>query len=367
MLLFTVALHFHDDTFLLGFSWERGGAQYCNRQLRNIPGEALGLKKSPLTASKTAYVGVNLEFTRLSFWGDVFSTEIRTCGKHIESIGTALSENRLPQTEAYSLVGKLSFLGAHAAGRVLRGCLGPLARTVDLDIEPFLNSSFPPIRAALTSTCFSQVHALWPNQVSCSNGRMQCGIHLHQGLVSSCARHGSSSLWRRGAFRPVGAALAREQIDQIEAPAWLGPWNHPDIFRSRSVVHLNDNTSALSGSIKALSSVPDSNIIFQLHGLSLAASGWRQSAEYVNSSANLADEPVLCSRDCPVVASLGAQVKECTLPPFDNLWTEALIALLLYLLHLQPSPSLLIWTCRDCGLLSSLRALFLWHWERRGV
>ena len=36
LLFFTVALYFYDDTTLLGFSWERCGAQFCYRQLQKV-------------------------------------------------------------------------------------------------------------------------------------------------------------------------------------------------------------------------------------------------------------------------------------------------------------------------------------------
>ena len=56
------------------------------------------------------------------------------------------------------------------------------------------------------------------------------------------------------------------------------------------------------------SSVPDSNIIFQLHALSLAALGCRYWAECIESTANFADDLSQYSWDCPVAASLHARV-----------------------------------------------------------
>ena len=85
---------------------------------------------------------------------------------------------------------------------------------------------------------------------------------------------------------------------------------HPDILKGGNVIHFIENRDALSGCIKGGSSVLYSNIIFQLHALSFAALGCRYWAEFVESRANLADEPSRCSWDCTVAASLGAQVKE---------------------------------------------------------
>ena len=102
----------------------------------------------------------------------------------------------------------------------------------------------------------------------------------------------------------------KQQIGQAEALACLlGPFNFPECFRGREVMHFIDNTSALAGCIKGGSSVEDSNIIFQLLALKLAELGCRYWAEYVESSANLGDEPSRTEWSCPIAESLGAHVQ----------------------------------------------------------
>ena len=115
----------------------------------------------------------------------------------------------------------------------------------------------------------------------------------------------------------------KQQIGQAEALACLlGPYNYPESFRDREVVHFIDNTSALAGCIKGGSSVEDSNVIFQLLSLRLAELGTRYWAEYVESAANLADEPSR-AEECPVAEDLGARVVEVQLPPLSAFMDSA--------------------------------------------
>ena len=108
----------------------------------------------------------------------------------------------------------------------------------------------------------------------------------------------------------------KQQIGQAEALACLlGPFNFPESFRTREVMHFVDNTSALAGCIKGGSSVEDSNVIFQLFALKLAELGCRYWAEYVESSANLGDEPSRTEWSCPIAEALGAEVQYVHLPP----------------------------------------------------
>ena len=122
----------------------------------------------------------------------------------------------------------------------------------------------------------------------------------------------------------------RQQIGLAEALACLlGPYNFPESFSGRDVIHFIDNMGALAGCITGGSSVPDANCIYQLHALKLAELGCRYWAEFVESAANLADEPSRSGADCPSAASLGAAAAVCDLPPLPDLWracTDVLLA-----------------------------------------
>ena len=181
---------------------------------------------------------------------------------------------------------KLRFLGLHAAAVSSEDAslLSPRERRNRHCAPPSGSRSFFFKGCACNS---AQI-----NLVSYPVGPMPCGIHLRQqGLASSRARRACQPPLCRFAVVPSNMSeqlVAREQdVGRLEALACLlGPWNHPEILKGRNVMHFIDNASAVSGCIQGGSWVPDSSIIFQLHALSLAASGCRYWAEYVASSAN---------------------------------------------------------------------------------
>ena len=187
---------------------------------------------------------------------------------------------------------KLRFLGLHAAAVSSEDASpsSPSAGTVIVLL--------PLVRAAFSSKVPSQVPAFrfrstWylTLLVRCHVGST---IASRAWLLLVCAGHASplsvALPWRSVALPALlpnmsEQLLAREQhVGRLEALACLlGPWNHPEILKGRNVMHFIDNTSAVSGCIQGGSWVPDSSIIFQLHALSLAASGCRYWAEYVAS------------------------------------------------------------------------------------
>ena len=89
-------------------------------------------------------------------------------------------------------------------------------------------------------------------------------------------------------------------------------------------MHFIDSTSALAGCITGGSGIEDSNAIFQLHTLRLAELRCRYWAEFVESAANVADEPSRLLGAGEVSSSLAATVQACTLPPLEVLRTAGL-------------------------------------------
>ena len=125
--------------------------------------------------------------------------------------------------------------------------------------------------------------------------------------------------YRNCADRGDGPTPGQEAADRPSRSSGLpaGPIQLPGALQEPEVVHFIDNTSALAGCIKGGSSVDDSNVIFQLLSLRLAELGTRYWAEYVESLANLADEPSRADGHCPVAEGLGARVTEVFLPPLS--------------------------------------------------
>ena len=120
--------------------------------------------------------------------------------------------------------------------------------------------------------------------------------------------------------------VRKQQIGQLEAlAALIGPLCFPELFRDADCLHFIDNTSALAGCIKGSSGVEDSNRIYQILHLKIATLRCRYWCEYVESQANLVDEP---SRDgklcCPQAEKLGAKIIECHLPTDLDLWASRL-------------------------------------------
>ena len=84
-------------------------------------------------------------------------------------------------------------------------------------------------------------------------------------------------------------------------------------------MHYIDTTSALAGCIQGCRGDADSNRIFQLLAVDLATKRCRHWAEFVESAANLADEPSREYSHFPIARSLGAHILNCTLPPYFNI------------------------------------------------
>ena len=78
---------------------------------------------------------------------------------------------------------------------------------------------------------------------------------------------------------------------------------------------------------------PRINMCFQFHALRLAELGCRYWAEFVESAANLADEPSRLQDGGPIAQSLLAMAVPCQLPPLSDLWTASLGSLPQTLLH----------------------------------
>lgn len=337
ILWYVLMVHFYDDALIMGFSTERGWAQYCYRQFQGVLGTRLDSNKAQLMASRVAYIGVVLDFQHALGKGSmqILPKEGRlpSIAKSIEQI---LASNQLKASDASSLMGKLNFLSTHAAGNLLRGCLGPLARRAHnksaLLLEPVLSASLQFAQLVCQRfkpkvLQFLKVHspitlyytdAMWEPPAPAG-----LGIYVAApGMQHICA------------YSIVPADLIQQlqsrvqQIGPAEALACLlGPYCLPQFFQDQDVIHFVDNTSALAGCIAGGCSVPDMNCIFQLLALKLAELSCRYWAEYVESAANLADEPSRGGAACPVAESLGAKIIALELPPIDDLWSASLFAL----------------------------------------
>ena len=117
----------------------------------------------------------------------------------------------------------------------------------------------------------------------------------------------------------------KQQIGQLEALACLlGPYCYPEYFRDADVMHYQDNTSSLAGTIRGGSGIEDSNCIFQLFAIRMATLRARYWSEFVESAANLADEPSRQEGACPIAEALGARIDSCQLPDLRDLWAAPL-------------------------------------------
>ena len=280
-----MALHFYDDTILLGFSWEKGGAQYCYRQMQLLLGTLLDPKKSQRMSSEPSYIGVLLDLSNLLSGGvlRILPKEGRVEGI-LKKIDDIFAEDSLSPAEASSLMGKLNFLSSHAAGKLLRGSLSALAQRAHdrstRQLLPVLSSALQfarlllhkfPVKSITYGKAKLPIVHYWTDAMWEPPAPAGVGFFLYvPGLQPICGM----------ATVPTGLLAQlldrKQQIGQVEALACLlGPHNYPVHFRSRDVIHYIDNTSALSGCIAGGSRVADSNCIFQLHSLKLAELGCR--------------------------------------------------------------------------------------------
>ena len=139
-----MCLHFYDDALLLGFSHEQGSAQYCYTQLQKLLGTLLDPKKAQRMSTNPGYIGVILELSRLLSHGEftILPKEGRV-DTILASIRAVQEADWITPSAAAEFMGKLNFLGSQVAGRLLRGCLGPLGKHAHLSAPSQLT---PPSR-----------------------------------------------------------------------------------------------------------------------------------------------------------------------------------------------------------------------------
>ena len=332
-LLFRVpCIHFYDDALMAGFDFEKGWGQYCYQQLQSLLGTALDSAKSQKMAPAFNYIGVAFVLHQLLSHGVlVLLPKAGRLESILEMAQNIWWEKRLSSSLASSLMGKLNFLSSHVAGNIIRGCMRSFAKraheksctfltpelTEALEFAMLLLQTFHPRRVVFSTMPRKSVlywtDAMWEPPLSPGIG-MALLAPGHQLIV----RHAVVP------NRLLAQLLVRkQQIGVTEALACLlGPHCFPELFRGQNVIHFVDNIGVLAGCISGSSSSPDTNAILQLHSLKLAELDCRYWAEYVESAANLADEPSR-STVCPLAASMGADVGPCQLPDIEDLWSAS--------------------------------------------
>ena len=128
----------------------------------------------------------------------------------------------------------------------------------------------------------------------------------------------------------------REQyVGQLEVMAGVAAFtSRPEQFRGRDVILFIDNTGALFGLAKGYSGDDDSaRMIHAFHSV-LAAIDCNVWLEYVQSGANIADQP---SRgDVALLLSLGSIAFDMQLPPVGGDWSATYKAMFC---RLAPRPT----------------------------
>ena len=126
----------------------------------------------------------------------------------------------------------------------------------------------------------------------------------------------------------------RSRLSQIcvgEALAAVSaPFTVPELMQDHDVIHFVDNQGALACLINGCSRADDVGAVASMYQLILAKLGCRCWAEYVESSANIADGP---SRDghewhlADECVKIGARLIEARLPALEDLYGSSLSAL----------------------------------------
>ena len=325
-------IHFYDDALLPGFDFEKGWAQYCYQQLQALFGTALDSGKSQRMSPEFTYIGVAFDMRLLLVNGTlrILPKEGRL-QSILEMAQGIWREKHLAASLASSFMGKLNFLSSHVAGNILRGCMRSFAqRAHDKTTTALTPQLCEALQYAMLllqhfrprNVVFSQEHQ--PSVLYWTDAMWEPPKPAGIGFALLAPGH---RLLVRHAVVPNGLLeqlIARkQQIGVTEALACLlGPHCFPELFRGKNVIHFVDNISVLAGCISGACSSPDANQVLQLHSLRLADLQCRYWAEYVESAANLADEPSR-STDCPMARAMGADIGPCQLPCLANLWSAA--------------------------------------------
>ena len=325
-------IHFYDDALLPGFDFEKGWSQYCYQQLQALIKTKLDSDKSQRMAPEFIYIGVLFNLCLLLSKGTLrIAPKPGRLESILEQARGIWQAKHLSASLASSFMGKLNFLSSHAAGNILRGCMRGFAkRAHDKSVASLTPELAESIQYAMLllqhfrprDLVFSTVQR--PSVLYWTDAMWEPGQPAGLGFVLWAPGH---RLLVRHATVPkqlLDQLVARQQqIGVTEALACLlGPYCFPELFRGQNVIHFVDNVGVLAGCISGAGSAPDANQVLQLHSLRLAELQCRYWAEYVESDANLADEP---SRDplCPLLRAMGADVGPCVLPVIPDLWSAA--------------------------------------------
>ena len=325
-LLGGVCDHYFDDIATAEPSWAaapcppsplfpdgENSVQACLWCVHTIIGFPLAFAKKKRLASIVTFLGVISDFTR---WWSHGEAKIYTSDERkrviAEIVQRALNDEKISRNECESLTGKLGFLLLWSAGKFGRAVLRPLydyttkqtssrwsaalkyaflfviSIIMKLPRSTFRFKAQPrPTVKVWTDACWEPEAeepaglgiVLFFPQYTDNNGKFHESYYTHAYGVAS--------------KEIIEKFKARKQyIGQLELyAALLAYTTFKAELQGRKVIHWIDNTSALASLIKGYSGLPDSAQIihaFHAHNMGLKCRVW---FEYVNTKANIADEP----------------------------------------------------------------------------
>ena len=349
--------HYFDDIVTTEPSWATApcpispifpngvnNVQACLWCVHAMIGFPLAIAKKSKFAAIVTFLGVISDFTR---WGEHGEAEIYTseARKDIvaEILKRALDSEKLSRRECESLTGKIGFMFLWSAGRFGRAVLRPLYDYVTNQDGAAANSWSAALNYALlallaiisklprsifrfrtsprptvkiwTDACWEEGKAkpaglgivLYFPAYTDSSGKAHAAYYMH------AAGYASKEVLEKFVKR-------KQYIGQLELyAALLAYTTFKDELRGRRAIHWIDNTSALASLIKGYSRVPDSaQIVHAFHSLALGLK-CKVWIEYVNTKANIADEP--SREEFKLLESLGSTAKAIVfpeLPAFDD-------------------------------------------------
>ena len=350
--------HYFDDIITTEPSWASApcprspifpdcvnNVQACLWCVHALIGFPLALAKKSKFAAIVTFLGAISDFTRWCTHGEaeLYTSEERK-QVVLDIVQRALASKKLPRPECESLTGKIGFMFLWSAGRFGRAVLRPLydyathkdpgtahswsdALSYALLALAAIISKLPralyrfhtaprPTVKVWTDACWEEAKGdkaggigivLYFPAYTDSHGKHHAAYYKH------AYGHASTEVLEKFVQR-------KQYIGQLELYAALLAYStFKDELRGRKAVHWIDNTSALAALIKGYSRVPDSaQIVHAYHSLvlGLKCKVW---LEYVNTKANIADEP---SRgEFALLHQLGSTAKDLVftdLPAFDD-------------------------------------------------